>query len=88
MKASNELEVERGVTATALEIDESKLDDLQAHPIKLTLRHLTDEELAASLANGLFRSPAISTITRQTSHIRSAKLAKKRAVPKSSEQSS
>ncbi|KAM0184990.1 hypothetical protein ACHAPI_012323 [Fusarium lateritium] len=57
MKASNELEVERGVTATALEIDESKLDDLQAHPIKLTVRHLTNDELAVSLANETVPKP-------------------------------
>ncbi|KAK2666833.1 hypothetical protein RAB80_017254 [Fusarium oxysporum f. sp. vasinfectum] len=48
MKALNGLEVERGVIATGLEIDEANVHDPQAHAIKLTVKHLTDEELAAS----------------------------------------
>jgi phenol 2-monooxygenase len=48
MKASNGLEVERGVSAVAIDIDESRLHDPEAHAIKLTVKHLTNEELAAS----------------------------------------
>ncbi|KAF3403346.1 hypothetical protein DPV78_004429 [Talaromyces pinophilus] len=48
MKAFNGLEVERGVTAVAIDFDESRLHDSQAHAIKLTVKHLTNEELAVS----------------------------------------
>lgn len=48
MKAFNGLEVERGVIATAINIDESSVHDPQAYAIKLTVQHLTDEELATS----------------------------------------
>ncbi|GLA18149.1 hypothetical protein AnigIFM62618_005304 [Aspergillus niger] len=48
MKSFSGLEVERGVTAVAIDIDESKKDDPHAHAIRLTVQHLTDEELAAS----------------------------------------
>ncbi|WYZ41105.1 hypothetical protein EsH8_IV_001446 [Colletotrichum jinshuiense] len=48
MKAFNKLEVERGVAAVAIDIDDSIVQDPQAHAIKLTVKHLTDEELAAS----------------------------------------
>lgn len=48
MKAFNGLEVERGVIATAIDIDEFSIHDPQAHAINLTVRHLTDEELAAT----------------------------------------
>ena len=51
MKALNGLEVEWGVEAKDLEIDESSIDDPHAYAIKLTVRHLTDEELASSPAN-------------------------------------
>ncbi|KAJ6142979.1 phenol 2-monooxygenase [Penicillium samsonianum] len=48
MKAFNGLEVERGVIASAIAIDESSVHDPQAHAITLTVKHLTDEELASS----------------------------------------
>ncbi|KAH8656319.1 putative phenol 2-monooxygenase [Ilyonectria robusta] len=48
MKAFNGLEVERGVVAAAIDIDESLIHNPQAHAVKLTVQHLTDEELAAS----------------------------------------
>lgn len=48
MKAFSGLQVERGVTAVAIDIDESSVHDSQAHAIKLTVKHLTNEELAAS----------------------------------------
>jgi phenol 2-monooxygenase len=48
MKAFDGLEVERGVIAIALDIDESSIHDPQAHAIKLTVKHLTEEEMAAS----------------------------------------
>ncbi len=48
MKAFNGLEVERGVLATAIDIDELSIHDPQAHAVKLTVQHLTDEELVAS----------------------------------------
>lgn len=48
MKAFNGPEVERGVTAVAIDIDESRIHDPEAHAITLTVKHLTNEELAAS----------------------------------------
>ncbi|KAG5654915.1 hypothetical protein KAF25_010960 [Fusarium avenaceum] len=57
MKAFNGLEVERGVIATSLDIDESCVHDVQAHAIKLTVQHLTDEELAASWADQTIPQP-------------------------------
>lgn len=48
MKTFNGLEVEWGVTAKDLEIDESGIHDPHAHAIRLTVQHLTDEELEAS----------------------------------------
>jgi hypothetical protein len=48
MKAFNGLEVERGVTAVAIDFDKSRLHDSQAHAIKLTVKHLTNEELAVT----------------------------------------
>ncbi|KAH7242661.1 FAD binding domain-containing protein [Fusarium tricinctum] len=57
MKAFNGLEVERGVIATSLDIDESSVHDVQAHAIKLTVQHLTDDELAVSSANETIPQP-------------------------------
>uniref|UniRef100_A0A8H7NQR9 FAD-binding domain-containing protein n=1 Tax=Bionectria ochroleuca TaxID=29856 RepID=A0A8H7NQR9_BIOOC len=57
IKAFNGPEVERGVTAAAIDIDESKIGDAQALPIKLTVRHLTEEELAASSKNDTVPQP-------------------------------
>lgn len=57
MKVFNGLEVERGVRATALDIDESSAHDINAHPIRLTVQHLTEEELAASSASNTIPQP-------------------------------
>ena len=48
MKAFNGLEVERGVVAKHLEIDESLISDPNSHAVRLTVKHLTEEELAES----------------------------------------
>ena len=39
------IEVERGVAPTDIEIDDSKLGDPQSYAVKLTLHHLSKEEL-------------------------------------------
>ncbi|KAH6950317.1 FAD binding domain-containing protein [Ilyonectria sp. MPI-CAGE-AT-0026] len=57
IKAFNGPEVEWGVTAASIDIDESKLGDAQAHAIKLTVKHLTEEELAASSKNDTVPQP-------------------------------
>lgn len=57
IKAFNGPEVERGVTAAAMDIDESKISDPQAHAIKVTVKHLTEEELAASSKNDTVPRP-------------------------------
>ncbi|KAK1585144.1 FAD binding domain-containing protein [Colletotrichum navitas] len=59
--AADALHVERMVIPTSLEIDESKADDPDAHPVTVTLRHLTEEEatptqMLSNLNDGLFRS--------------------------------
>lgn len=57
MKTFGSLEVERGVVAVALDIDERTIHDPQAHAIKLTVQHLTDEDLAASSAEETIPQP-------------------------------
>lgn len=55
------LKVERMVLPTSLSIDESTVDDDDAYPVSVTLRHLTEEEATptqrlSNLSDGLFRS--------------------------------
>ncbi|TKA66996.1 hypothetical protein B0A49_04491 [Cryomyces minteri] len=61
------IKVERGVIPDLLELDTSSAEDLEAYPIKLRLRHLSDEEATPAQGNshsvgedapedGLFRS--------------------------------
>ncbi|KAF6838491.1 FAD binding domain protein [Colletotrichum musicola] len=55
------LRVERMVIPTSLEIDEGLAEDPDAHPVTVTLRHLTEEEatptqMLSNLGDGLFRS--------------------------------
>ncbi|KAK8088337.1 hypothetical protein PG997_003298 [Apiospora hydei] len=55
------LKVERMVLPTSLEVDEAAAEDDDAHPITVTLRHLTEEEATptqklSNLSDGLFRS--------------------------------
>lgn len=62
----SDIRVERGVMPTSLKIDEAAVDDANAYPITVTLRHLTEEEAmpkqtdtspnGQSVPNGLFRS--------------------------------
>lgn len=66
MAECNDLYVERGVMPTSLEIDESLVSDSEAHPIKVHLRHLSQEEATPAqtststngqaVQDGLFRS--------------------------------
>lgn len=46
IKDLGNVEVERGVAPTKLQIDEQSLQDPRAYPVQLTLRHLTEEEIA------------------------------------------
>lgn len=50
----SDIEVERGVMPESLSIDESKVEDPNAYPITVQLRHLTEEEAtpAQQTANG------------------------------------
>lgn len=53
--------VERAVTPTSMVIDEAAAGDEDAHPVVVTLRHLTEEEatpaqMLSNLQDGLFRS--------------------------------
>jgi phenol 2-monooxygenase len=55
------LKVERMVLPTSLSIDEAAVGDDDAHPVTVTLRHLTEEEATptqrlSNLSDGLFRS--------------------------------
>jgi 2-polyprenyl-6-methoxyphenol hydroxylase-like FAD-dependent oxidoreductase len=61
MKKYSNIEVERGVLPESLEIDESAVEDPDAYPISVQLRHLTDEEAtpaqqSGTTSDGLFRS--------------------------------
>ncbi|KAI1325414.1 FAD binding domain-containing protein [Xylariaceae sp. FL0255] len=55
------IKVERMVMPTSLEIDEKSVDDDDAYPLTVTLRHVTEEEAMptqrlSNMADGLFRS--------------------------------
>lgn len=55
------VEIERSVMPTSLHIDESSVDDEDAYPVEVTLRHLTEEEATptqrlSNLQDGLYRS--------------------------------
>lgn len=55
------VEIERSVMPTALSIDESSVNDEDAYPVEVTLRHLTEEEATptqrlSNLQDGLYRS--------------------------------
>ncbi|KAK8050271.1 phenol hydroxylase [Apiospora phragmitis] len=55
------LKVERMVLPTSLEVDEAAAEDDDAHPVTVTLRHLTEAEATptqklSNLSDGLFRS--------------------------------
>lgn len=66
MEECSDIRVERGVMPSSLSIDESKVEDNDAYPVAVRLRHLSEEEAtpkqAATSANGtsiqdgLFRS--------------------------------
>lgn len=45
---SNGLDVERALLPDQLDIDESKVQDADAYPVKVRLRHLTDDEASTS----------------------------------------
>ncbi|KAI0202839.1 FAD binding domain-containing protein [Astrocystis sublimbata] len=56
-----QISVERMVLPTSLSIDEDKVDDDDAYPITVTLRHLSEDEATptqrlSNLGDGLFRS--------------------------------
>lgn len=67
LKQYSDIEVERGVLPDLLELDTSKVEDPTAYPIRVRLRHLSDEEATPAQGNshsmsenapedGLFRS--------------------------------
>jgi phenol 2-monooxygenase len=60
-KPTHRIRVERMVIPTSLSIDEAVLEDDDAYPVTVTLRHLTEEEATSTqrlsnLSDGLFRS--------------------------------
>ncbi|KAI5458671.1 FAD binding domain-containing protein [Mariannaea sp. PMI_226] len=64
--SQGQVAIERGVMPTALDIDTSSVDDPDAYPVTVTLRHLDEEEATpkqtatlsngSSIQDGLFRS--------------------------------
>ena len=61
LKEYSDIEIERGVLPEELEIDHSKAEDEHAYPIKVTIRHLNDDEVnpiqnGTNVRDGLFRS--------------------------------
>lgn len=69
LHSGGKITIERGLLPESMEIDESLVDDLSAHPITVTVRHLSEAESnpqgLTSAANGetrsgLFRSSLVS----------------------------
>ncbi|OBT54088.1 hypothetical protein VE04_06258 [Pseudogymnoascus sp. 24MN13] len=66
LKDHSDIRVERGVLPQSLTFDESKAEDDDAYPIKVTLKHLTEDEInppqsnatkcGAAPSDGLYRS--------------------------------
>lgn len=66
IEGNSDIRVERGVLPTQLELDEAKVNEENAYPIKVTLRHLAEDEATpkqsatslngSSTQDGLFRS--------------------------------
>ena len=61
LKECSDIEVERGVLPEQLEVDHSQAEDEHAYPIKVRLRHLSDDEATpvqngTNVPDGLFRS--------------------------------
>lgn len=57
---ADDIEVERSIQPTSLEINPALVSDFSAHAITVNLRHLSEEEATptqvGTVANGLFRS--------------------------------
>lgn len=66
IEACSDIRVERGIMPVSLHVDEAAVEDAAAHPITVTLRHLSEEEATPvqtatmsngqSVQDGLFRS--------------------------------
>lgn len=62
MRKYSDISVERGMLPSGLSIDEGLVDDPDAYPVKITLKHLTEEEARPAqqdvngVEDGLFRS--------------------------------
>ncbi|KAK4049481.1 hypothetical protein OIO90_005432 [Microbotryomycetes sp. JL221] len=61
MKEFDNLQVERSVQPTSLDVDQDLVNDFNAHAVTVKLRHLTEEESTPAsqpgdVSNGLFRS--------------------------------
>ncbi|KAG9966269.1 phenol 2-monooxygenase, partial [Aureobasidium melanogenum] len=66
IQACSDIRIERGVIPTELEIDASRVEDPDAYPVTVTLRHLSEEEATpkqtstsangVTVQDGLFRS--------------------------------
>jgi phenol 2-monooxygenase len=69
MKKYSDISVSRGVLPESLSIDESIVEDPDAYPITVQLRHLTEEEAmpaqqkGSSVEDGLFRSNLVEDDT-------------------------
>ena len=68
LEEHSSIEVERGILPEHIHLDRSRIDDTEAHPIEVKVRHLTEEEMTptqnhSSIADGLFRSNLASDDT-------------------------
>lgn len=66
--ATNHVSIQRGVLPLSLSLDESLLEDPEAHPVTVKLRHLSEEEARPEQAggpvqDGLFRSNIVGDDT-------------------------
>ena len=61
LKERSNIEIERGVLPEELELDHSNLEDFDAHPVNIKVKHLNDDEATpaqtgSNVPDGLFRS--------------------------------
>ncbi|KAI5479586.1 phenol 2-monooxygenase [Pseudohyphozyma bogoriensis] len=81
------IKVERGVVPESLEVDESLVGDFSAHPIKVVVRHLSEEEAVpeglASVGgtrSGLFRSSLVSAAEEESLYKRAEHSVKRETI--------
>ena len=83
LKANDGAIPERGVMPESLKIDKSKVEDSDAYPVEVILRHLTPvaadvEQFGHKVENGLFRSTNLVTSSEEDIALKAQEAAEKR----------